>query len=45
MQQERDWFHTLAVVYPFILFTVGLILMLWPRRRKNKTNKPDEDKT
>jgi len=34
MEQNRDWFHTLAVVYPIVLFTVGLILMLWPKKKK-----------
>ncbi len=34
MEQKRDWFHVVAVVYPLILFTVGLILMLWPKKGK-----------
>jgi hypothetical protein len=34
MEQNRDWFHTLAVVYPIILFVIGLILMLWPKKKK-----------
>ncbi len=36
MEQNRDWFHTLAVIYPVILFTVGLILMLLPKRGRKK---------
>jgi len=34
MEQNKDWFHTLAVAYPIILFVVGLILMLLPTKRK-----------
>jgi cbb3-type cytochrome oxidase subunit 3 len=35
MEQGRDWFHTLAIAYPVALFIAGLILMLWPRKKKN----------
>ena len=36
MENSRDWFHTLAIAYPVLLFTVGLILMLWPKKGRRK---------
>jgi hypothetical protein len=38
MEQQKDWFYYLAIGYPVALFVVGLILMLWPRRKKKKDN-------
>ncbi len=36
MENQKDWFHLLAVGYAITLFVVGLILMLWPRKRSKR---------
>jgi len=38
MENQRDWFQLLAVGYAITLFVVGLILMLWPRKRNKKND-------